>query len=203
MSETMWDVVGTLGFALMIGFVILVMKLISRVADRVTARAYTPLAQAVGGHVDPRGPWIVMTHRGWQLRAALDPQTNIGMGESSRSIKTFWVQVLDVPGRTDWEVNYFVTGVLGGGVPELALASRDHMLTSRLTGSGVAQIVAAGSSPTTYYRPAHYEARGRTMKLVDDVSQHGLPTPDYLLRSAELAVRLAEINVTDNPPLSQ
>ena len=137
------------------------------------------------------------------MRAALDPQTNIGIGETSRSIKTFWVQVLDVPGRTDWEVNYFVTGILGGGVPELALISSDHMLASRLTGSVVTQVVAAGSSPTTYYKPSHYEARGRTMKLVDDVSQHGLPTPDSLLRSAELAVRLAEINVTENPPPSQ
>jgi hypothetical protein len=203
MSETMWDVVGTLGFALMIGFVILVMKLISRVADRVTARAYTPLAQAVGGQVDPRGPWIVMTHRGWHLRAALDPQTNIGIGETSRSIKTFWVQVLEVPGRTDWEVNYLATGLLGGGVPELSLASRDRLLASRLLDSGVNEVVAAGCSATTYYRPVRYETYSRTMTLVDDVSQHGLPTPDSLLRSAELAVRLAEINVTENPPLSQ
>jgi hypothetical protein len=75
MSEFQWQATGRLGFALMIT-VIAVMKGLAWIGDRVTARAYAPLARAAGGHVDLKGPWIVMTHRGWRLRAALSGQTN-------------------------------------------------------------------------------------------------------------------------------
>jgi len=200
MSEVMWDIVGTLGFALMIAFIIILMKFLSRIGNQITSRAYAPLAQAVGGHIDMKGPWIVMTHRGWQLRAALDSRTNIGMGESSRTIKTFWVQVLEVPGRSDWTIMHNLPGLFERGPLQLGIETTDSMLASRLAESGVYEVVAAGSSATTYYPAAHYEAWSRTMRLSDDVSQNGLPGAESLLRSAELAVKLAEINLSVNPP---
>jgi hypothetical protein len=199
LNEIMWDVIGTLGFALMIAAIIVFMKFLSKIGDRITSRAYTPLAQAVGGRVDMKGPWIVMTHRGWQLRAALDPQTNIGMGESSRSIKTFWVQVLEVPGRSDWTIRHNLPGLFKRGPLQLGIETSDSMLANRLAESGVYEVVAAGSSATTYYVAARYEAWNRTLRLVDDVSQYGLPGPESLLKSAELAVRIAEINLSANP----
>ena len=199
MSEVMWDIVGTLGFALMIAFIIILMKFLSRIGNQITSRAYAPLAQAVGGHIDMKGPWIVMTHRGWQLRAALDSRTNIGMGESSRTIKTFWVQVLEVPGRSDWTIRHNLPGLFKGGPLQLGIETTDSMLATRLAESGVYEIVAAGSSATTYYVAAHYEARSRTLRLVDDVSDSGPPAAESRLKLAEFAVQLTEINRSVNP----
>lgn len=106
-----------------------------------------------------------MTHRGWQLRAALEPRTNVGTGDNARTIKTFWVQVLEVPEHSDWTARYSLTGLLGRGPLRLGIETTDTMLASRLVGSGVYELVAAGSSATTYYAAANYERRSRTLRL--------------------------------------
>jgi hypothetical protein len=201
MSELPWQVVGMLGFALLIAGIIAALKVVTWVNDRFTARAYAPLAQAVGGQVDLTGPWIVLVHRGWRLRAALSGQTTIGTGESARTIKTFWVQVLEVPGRSNWVVRYHLTGFFGQGPLQLALETSDIALARRLEGCGVYEAVAAVTMPSTYYAPVEYDQWSQTLLLVDDVShQRGLPAPDQLVKYAELGVRLAEINASVNAP---
>jgi hypothetical protein len=200
MSELQWQIIGLLGFALMIAGIIVVMKGLAWISDRMTARAYAPLAQAVGGQVDLKGPWIVLTHRGWRLRGAFSEQTNVGTGESARTIKTFWIQVQDVRGQSNWVVRYCLTGLFGQGPLQLALETNDLALASRLEGRGIYAAVASVTMPSTYYAPVEYDPWARTLLLVDDVSQGGLPKPETLLLYAELAVRLVELNAEVNPP---
>jgi hypothetical protein len=201
MSELQWQVVGLLDFALMIAGIIVVMKGLTWIGDRITARAYAPLARAVGGQVDLKGPWIVMTLRGWRLRAAFSGQTNVGTGESARTLRTFRVQVLDILGRSNWVVRYYLTGLFGQGPLQLTLETNDLALAGRLEGRGVYEAVAAVAMPSTYYAPVDYDPWARTLLLVDDVSQQGLPKPETLVKHAELTVWLAEPNVGVNPPI--
>jgi hypothetical protein len=164
MSELQRQVVGLLDFALMIAGISVVMKGLAWIGDRITARAYAPLARAVGDQVDLKGPWIVMTLRG-----------------------------LGRPVLPD--------GLFGQGPLQLTLETNDLALAVRLEGRGVYEAVAAVAMPSTYYAPVDYDPWARTLLLVDDVSQQGLPKPETLVKHAELTVWLAEPNVGVSPPI--
>ena len=198
MSDTLYTVFGIVGFCTMIAVIIYIARVIGGVVDRHTARAMAPLAQAIGGAVDPRGPAIRGNYQGRTLRAFSESNATVGSGESASTMNAFRVEVADLPGVRNWSIRFYVTGMLGQGPKKLHIETADEALGERLLRSGIIDEVAAFCTPTTNYAAVTYDVWRKTITLTDDVLREKLPSPANFVRQASLAVRLAHVNEQAN-----
>ena len=78
MSDTFYQIIGCIGFAVMIAAIIVGSRVVTRFRNRATARALASLAASIGGEVDARdpnaNPSIVATFEGQMLRAHHSPK---------------------------------------------------------------------------------------------------------------------------------
>jgi hypothetical protein len=173
-------------------------RVVQRLIDRHTARAMAPLAQAIGGAVDSRGPAIRANYQGRPLRAFSEPEANVGSGDSASTMNAFYVEVSDLPGVRNWSIKFYVTGLLGQGPKKLQIETTDEALGERLLRSGIMDEVAAFCAPTTDYVAVAYDVWRKTVTLTDDILREKLPSPKSFVRQASLAVRLAQVNEQAN-----
>jgi hypothetical protein len=157
-----------------------------------------PLAQAIGGVVDPRGPAICGSYQGRTLRAFNQTNANVGSGESASTMNAFYVEVSDLPGVRNWSLKFYVTGLLGQGPKKLHIETADEALGERLLQSGIIDEVAAFCTPSTNYVAVVYDVWRKTITLTNDVLREKLPSPENFVRQASLAVRLAQVNEQAN-----
>jgi hypothetical protein len=194
MSDMFFMVFGMIGFCAMIAAIIFIGRVVAGVIDRHMARAMAPLAQTIGGAVDPRGPAIRANYEGRTLRAFNDASANVGSGESASTMNAFYVEVSDLPGVRNWSIKFYVTGLLGQGPKKLYIETIDEAFGERLLRSGIIDEVAAFCTPTTDYVAVAYDMRRKTVTLTTDILREKLPSPKNFVRQAALAVRLAQVN---------
>jgi hypothetical protein len=199
-DDTLYKIYGVIGFIAMISIIIVISRIVGRIANRFTARAMAPLAGAIGGLVDPEVPCITATYQGCILRAFNAPKTSVGHGDAAWTINAFYIEVPNLPGRSSWRLKYFVTGILGQGPKKLYIETSDEALADRLVRSGIVEEVTAVGSPSTVYVTAEYDVRHKTLTFIDDVLPRKLPTRETFLLQAGLAVRLAQVNADTNSP---
>jgi hypothetical protein len=121
------------------------------VVDGHTIRAMAPLAEAIDGAVDPRGPAIRANYRGRTLRAFNEHKANVSSGDSASTMNAFYIEVSGLPGVRSWSIKFYVTGLLGQGPKKLFIETTDEALGERLLRSRIIDEVAAFCTPTMDY----------------------------------------------------
>ena len=112
---------------------------------------------AIGNGYD--GPCIKGSHHGRAVRVSFTTGQSVGSGESATAINAFYIEVVDLAGRQDWRIKFYVSGLLGQGAKQLHIEVQDKTLGERLERSGVLDAVSAVSAPTQDYVTVAYEAR--------------------------------------------
>ena len=169
------------------------------IGDAFTARLLAPLAPLIAAVPNSRQAYLLGTYLGYKVRFTITPGQSVGSGDASSSINAFHVEVLDVPGKKDWWLQFHVSGMFGQGPKQLGIGARDTALAERLQQSNVVKEVEAVSSPTDIYITVSYEAFRKSLTYTDDVSPRKVPTAEVVPRYLALAVRLAELNARINP----
>jgi hypothetical protein len=198
MNDTFFMVFGFVGFCALIAAIIYIGRVVQGVVDGHTARAMAPLAEAIGGAVDVRGPAIRANYQGRTLRAFNERKANVGSGDSASTMNAFYIEVSDLPGVRNWSIKFYVTGLLGQGPKKLFIETTDEALGERLLRSGIIDEVAAFCTPTMDYVAVAYDVWRKTVTLTDDILREKLPSPKNFVRQASLAVRLAQVNEQAN-----
>ncbi len=155
MSDTFYQIIGCIGFAVMIAVIIVGSRMVTRFRNRATARGLAPLAASIGGEVDARdpnaNPSIVATFEGQMLRAHHSPKVSAGEGESALTINAFHVEVCNLAGSHTWTARFDVTGLLGQGHRQLHIETAEPALGERLIDAGLAdQATAEIESPQLF-----------------------------------------------------
>ena len=197
MSETFYQVVGCIGFALMIAAIIAGARFVARIRNQARARSMTPLARAIDGRVEHsdanQNPVIVARHEGRALRAFASPQVRAGRDDTSLVINEFSVRVAGVAGDHGWVARFHVTGLLGQGTRKLHIETREESLGQALVGDGLLEVLEAFCSPSADYAAASYDVHTRTLTLTDDVQPKIIPTAERFRRQALLAIEVASL----------
>ena len=167
-----------------------------------SAYLLAPLAPMIGGHVERSRRRLVGTYEGWPVQVFFEPQRSVGSSGNASSatsrMNAFSIAIPDLPGASDWRLQFHVTGTFGQGGRELGFGMVDESLRQRLEEADVIADVGAVSSPTLSYVTVQYEARTQTLTYTDDVSPSRVPNLARFAVHLALAARLAALNARVN-----
>lgn len=184
--------------AMSIPFLLLFFYVVGRVIGALLAVwssfIIAPLAPLIDGAVDRKSACIIGAYQGRKIRAYYSPKENVGSGESATWINAFHIEVLDLPGKQDWDIHFMRTGMFGQGAKRLSIGVRDDELGKRLYGCGVIAHVAGVSSPSDSYVTVKYDTRRKILTYTDDISPKSIPTREQFEAQLALTARLATIN---------
>jgi len=198
-QETANLALGALILIILLPILYIVGRVMGTIGDVWSARILAPMAPAIDGTVDRSPPCIRGSYLDREVRVSFTPGQNVGSGDSAMQINAFYIEVSNVPGRQDWRIKFYTSGVFGQSPNQLYIEVQDKALGERLDRSGVLAVVATVSAPTQSYVTVAYEVRRQTLTYTDDVSPHRIPSHDHFVAQLELVMRLAVVNEQVNP----
>ncbi len=190
---------GALILIVLIPVLYVVGRVIGTIGDAWSARILAPLAPAIDGTVYQSDPCMRGRYQGRDVRVSFTPSQSVGSGDSATSINAFYIEVIDLPGRQDWRIKFYVSGFFGQSPKQLYIEVQDKALGERLDRSGVLAAVSSVSAPTQPYVTVQYAARRQTLTYTDDVSPRRIPSHKQFAAQLALVARLAEVNQQVNP----
>jgi hypothetical protein len=198
-QDTSTFILGAVILVVLIPVIYVVARVVTTIGDVGSARLLAPLAPAIGGTISQGRPCINGSYQERAVRVSFTPGQSVGSGDSATAINAFYIEVLDLPGRQDWRIKFYLTGLVGQGPKQLTIEVQDKALGERLEQAGVLAGVAAVSTPTQDYVTVAYEARRKTLTYTDDMTPRQIPSRAQFAAQLELVTRLAEVNDRVNP----
>jgi hypothetical protein len=200
MSQEMSDfILGAVILVIMIPVIYFAARFISNIGDALSAGLLAPLAPVIGGSVYRDPPHIKGRYQGQNVRVSFTTGQNVGAGEGASQINAFHIEVLELPGKQDWRIKFYLPGFFGQGAKQLFIEVKDKSLGERLEGMGVLSDIAAVNTPTQPYVTVAYDARQKTLTYTDDMTPRKIPTREQFAAQLKLVARLADINSQVNP----
>jgi hypothetical protein len=177
-----------------------VVQVIVHFSDARSARMLAPFAPVISAVAEPGKPFLVGYYAGHKVRLTFSPKMNVNSstGETRSRINAFHVQILELPGKTDWWLKFHLSGLLGQGRKQLGIRAREAGLAERIRLSGVVEEVERVTNPSDTYIAVSYESFFKTLTYTDDVSPRKIPSEADLLKQLALAIRLATVNAQIN-----
>jgi hypothetical protein len=167
-----------------------------------SAYLLAPLAPMLSGHVERSRRRLVGTYEGLPVTVSFNPRQTVGVFDKTSRMNAFSIAVSELPGAADWRLQFHVTGVLGQGGRELALATDDEPLRRRLEEAGVIAEVGAVSGRSLSYVTVQYDTSTRTLTYTDDVAPARVPSRARFAVHLALVMRLVTLNTRVNAILS-
>jgi hypothetical protein len=196
-----------LGAAILIPFLIAVFAagvLLNRFKNRRFHAAWRPLVPVIDGTVvDDSGggaasSWLTGTFQGRRVHAKMAPNLNRSI-EGGLKYNRFEVAVDDVPGGSDWQVQYY-TSFAGVGREGWHLEATDASVRERLERSGVLETVKARAGGVVTALPTvDYRKRESTLVYIEDAGPAWTPSPDRFRDQLALMMELVRLNAEANP----
>lgn len=193
-----WEFVQNSSYlVIFITIVYAIARVVNKLADGWSVRVLEPLAAAINGLSDASHRYS--QYQGRDVRISYTPEQSAGAGEGATTINAFHIDVLDLLGKENWMVRFYVTGLLGQGAKRACIETRDNALANRLNSEGVTELVEAVSAPTATYATVEYDKYRKTLTYTDDVAPEKIPSKESFTKQLALAARLAAINERVNP----
>jgi hypothetical protein len=193
-QETSDFILGAVIFVISIPVLYFFARFVSTIGDAWSASQLAPLAPVIGGAVTRDPPQIQGSYQGRNLRVSFTPGQNVGAGEGASQINAFQIETLELAGRQDWRIKFYLSGFFGQGAKQLLIEVQDKVLGERLESSGVLAEIAGVNSPTQPYVTVAYDARQKILTYTDDMTPHKLPTREQFAAQLKLVARLADVN---------
>jgi len=147
-------------------------RILRRLKNARYAPAWASLMPVIGGKVVDDGggaatSWLTGTHKGRLVCASMVPNRNRHPGETGFRFHYFEVALLETPGKSDWSVK------------ERPI-SADKALEQRLQDAwALAVLDAIGPAEVVY------DARQRTLKIVQEPGSAWVPSPAHFALQSE------------------
>ena len=171
-------------------------KLLNTFKHRRFTKAWKPLIGIVNGevHEDPLGggasSWLLGQWKGTTIHARMTPA--VRTAQASNHENQFAVGVPEQDGRLNWRADR------RGFTTSLDVISDDRALEDRLRDAGVLELLNRAKC-----RTAHFDRSSRYVFVEENVAPLWIPPPERFIVLLDVAVELARVQSTANPPDGQ